>query len=101
MYLSLQDFWQIKSLITNRYKSFVYFVALRARIVLLNFSVGQCWRQHHPLKAVLLRTSCINQCPYLLCCEMYSLYRIRIGAPFIFTAVAWSVIALLMVNLYT
>lgn len=39
MYLSLQDFWQIKYLITNRYKSFVYFVALGASIAPLNFSL--------------------------------------------------------------
>lgn len=32
---------------------------------------------------------------------MYSLYRIRSLAPLLFTAVAWSVIALLMVDLYT
>lgn len=32
---------------------------------------------------------------------MYSLYRIRSLDPFLFTAVAWSVIALLMVDLYT
>ncbi|EDM02341.1 rCG36940 [Rattus norvegicus] len=32
---------------------------------------------------------------------MYSLYRIRSLAPFLFTAVAWSVMALLMVDLYT
>lgn len=32
---------------------------------------------------------------------MYSLYRIRSLAPLLFTAVAWSVVALLMVDLYT